>query len=145
MIVRELVVDASVALKWLFPDTRGEVDAVAARRLLHGVRDGDFRLSAPPRFVAEVAAVLARETPATALRDLADLLQVEIEIVYDAGTLVRAVELAIATGQHVFDTQYHAIALGHPDAVLVTADERYWRAARTQGRIVRLADFATLH
>lgn len=89
--------------------------------------------------------MLARETPATALRDLADLLQVEIEIVDDAATLVRAVELAIATGQHVFDTQYHAIALGDPDAVLVTADGRYWRAARAQGRIVRLADFATLH
>lgn len=45
----------------------------------------------------------------------------------------------------MFDTLYHAIALEHPDVVLVTADERYWRAAHTQGRIVRLADFATLH
>jgi len=142
---RDLVVDASVALKWLFADSRDEVDAAAARRLLHGVRDGEFRLVAPPHFLAEVAAVLARETPGTALRDLVDLQQVEVSIVDDATTLVRALELAIQTGQHVFDTLYHAIALEHPDAVLVTADERYWRAARTQGRIVRLADFATPH
>jgi predicted nucleic acid-binding protein len=145
MTARDLVVDASVALKWLFADGPDEVDAAAARRLLHGVRDGAVRLVAPPHFLAEVAAVLARETPATALRDLVDLQQVEIAIVDDAAVLVRAVELAIATGQHVFDTLYHAIALEHPDAVLVTADERYWRAARAQGRIVRLADFATLH
>jgi len=45
----------------------------------------------------------------------------------------------------VFDTMYHAVALSRPDALLVTADERYWRAARGVGRIVRLADFATLH
>ena len=145
MTARELVVDASVALKWLFADGRDEVDAAAARRLLNGVRDGEFRLVAPPHFLAEVAAVLAREAPGTALRDLVDLQQVEVSIVDDAAALVRAVELAVATGQHVFDTLYHAIALEHPDAVLVTADERYWRAARAQGRIVRLADFATPH
>ena len=58
MTARELVVDASVALRWLFADGRDEVDAAAARRLLNGVRDGEFRLVAPPHFLAEVAAVL---------------------------------------------------------------------------------------
>jgi predicted nucleic acid-binding protein len=145
VIARALVIDASVALKWLFADVGGEVDASAARRLVHGARDGEFRLIAPPHLLAEVAAVLARAAPGTALRDLVDLQQVEVAIVDDAAALVRAVELAIETGQHVFDTLHHAIALEHSDAVLVTADERYWRAARANGRIVRLADFATLH
>ena len=54
----------------------------------------------------------------------------------------RAVRLAAETNQHVFDTLYHAVALARPDAELVTADERYYRAASRAGRLVRLADFA---
>jgi predicted nucleic acid-binding protein len=138
-------VDASVALKWLFPEARGEADADAARRLLIGVREGEFRLRAPPHFVAEVAGVLAREMPRTVARDLADLMAVEMTVIDDPVTLLRAVELAVAHDQHVFDTLYHAVALEHDDAVLVTADERYWRAAHGEGRIVRLADFAAFH
>jgi predicted nucleic acid-binding protein len=92
-----------------------------------------------------MAGVLAREAPARAARDLADLGLVEMSVVDETQVVHRALELAIHHRQHVFDTMYHAVALSRPDALLVTADERYWRAARGVGRIVRLADFATLH
>ncbi len=36
---------------------------------------------------------------------------------------------------------YHAAALSQPDAVLVTADERYFGKAAALGRIVRLRDW----
>ena len=47
-------------------------------------------------------------------------------------------ELARALGQHVFDTLYHAVALLTPGAMLVTADERYYRKAAAYGSIVLL-------
>ena len=52
-----------------------------------------------------------------------------------------ALTLATRHRQHVFDTLYHALALRLDDAVLVTADQRYERNARAEGRIDRLADF----
>jgi predicted nucleic acid-binding protein len=41
----------------------------------------------------------------------------------------------------MFDTLYHAVALHTPDAVLVTADKRYYDKARSEGQIILLADF----
>jgi len=43
--------------------------------------------------------------------------------------------------QHLFDTYYHGVALETPDCILITADERYLRAAGTKGRIVGLMDW----
>ncbi|MFZ4756590.1 MAG: type II toxin-antitoxin system VapC family toxin [Burkholderiaceae bacterium] len=143
--VSTIVVDASVALKWVFDEPRGERDAAAARQLLRGVRDGQLKMLVPIHFLAEVAGVLAREWPAGAAREVVDLMRVDMEVVDDPGVMLRAVDLAISHRQHVLDTLYHAIALERDDAWLVTADERYWRAARAAGRIVRLAEFSTLH
>ena len=41
----------------------------------------------------------------------------------------------------LFDTLYHATAMHHDDAVLITSDEAYYDKARAEGRIVRLRDF----
>jgi predicted nucleic acid-binding protein len=139
-----VVVDASVALKWLFGAERGERDTPQAIALLHKVAAGELRLLQPAHFVAEVAAVLAREAPARAARSMSHLLRIDMDVVADAATLLRAVDLAICNRQHLFDALYHAVALGHEDAIYVTADERYWRAAHPSGRVVKLADFATL-
>lgn len=145
MSAAELVVDASVAIEWLLGDIRGEADVPAANRVLLQVRDGEARLVQPPHFVLEMAAVLARESPSRAARDLDDLQRVEMSVVDEPDVLQRALELSVRHRQHVFDTMYHAVALSRPQALLVTADERYWRAARASGRIVRLADFSTRH
>lgn len=99
----------------------------AANQVLLRVREGGVRLFRPAHFVLEIAAVLARESPRRAARDLAEL------------------PLAVRHGRHVFDTLYRAVALSRPEALRVAADERYWRAARHDGRVVRLSDFATLH
>jgi predicted nucleic acid-binding protein len=140
-----VVVDASVALKWMFGSERGERDTPQAIALLHRVAVGELRLLQPAHFVAEVAAVLAREVPVRAARSVSHLLRMDMDVVSDGTTLLRAVELATHHGQHLSDALYHAVALGHDDAVYVTADERYWRAAHAAGRVVKLADFATLH
>jgi len=55
--------------------------------------------------------------------------------------LRRGVELAIELKQHLFDTFYHAVALETPDGILVTADDRYLRAALGKAQIMHLMDW----
>ena len=86
--------------------------------------------------------MLVRESADTAHRDLADLLDLAMQIHAESGIYALAMTLAHRHRQHVFGTLYHALALRIDGAVLVTADERYQRQARGEGRIVRLRDFA---
>ena len=136
-----LVVDASVALKWFFRLHDDERDVSAALALLRGVMDDRVTLIQPPHFIAEVAAVLARESPRTAKASLKSLLDIEMQLVDGAALHATALDLSVQLRHHLFDTLYQAAALESDDGVLVTADERYYRKARGVGRIVRLADF----
>jgi hypothetical protein len=61
----------------------------------------------------------------------------------DAVTYKRACQMAVDLEQHVFDTLYHAIALETDGAMLITADQRYARAALPLGRIVQLSEWGT--
>jgi len=137
-----LVVDASVALKWFFREREGEADIEPALALLAGIDTDRFRLWQPPHFLAEVAAVLAREKPESARDDLADLRLLQWQTVEDAATYETAMDLSIRLGHHLFDTFYHAAALRTPDATLLTADRSYFDKARDEGRIVLLSQFA---
>ncbi len=49
--------------------------------------------------------------------------------------------MAIALKQHLFDTLHHAVALETPDALMITADERYFRAARSLSGILNLTNW----
>jgi predicted nucleic acid-binding protein len=121
-----IVVDASVAVKWLFPEP-GEG---AAQCLLTG---GDSLLG-PALIRVEVAAAIARKARAgeigaqdaeTAaelwLQAIADGV---VELVPDEADLSRAFRLALALNHPLQDCLYLALAerLGAP---LVTADERF--------------------
>lgn len=136
-----LVVDASVAVKWFLRSSEGESDVAASLELLRGVFDERLQLVQPPHFIAEVSAVLAREMPGHASAWLRDLLDVEMQVIESEVIYSRAVALSRRLRHHVFDTLYHAVALETPDAMLVTADNRYERSARPEGRILRLAEF----
>jgi predicted nucleic acid-binding protein len=72
-----LVVDSSIILKWFFHSRGNESDADGALAILSGIDAGRIQLAQPPHFIAEVAAVLAREKPDDASADLRDLLDVE--------------------------------------------------------------------
>ena len=91
--------------------------------------------------LVEVAAVAARLTPQTAVQDVELLSAMQLPTSDDPGVLLRATRLAIETDHHLFDTLYHAVALEHDDAVLVTADDRYLRKAKRYGMIAALADW----
>ena len=137
-----LVVDASVALKWFFRGRFDEAHSENAVSILRAVGDGRVQMVQPPHFLAEVAAVLAREQPSTAGEDLLHLQSVEWEVAEWPWVYARAVELSVRLRHHLFDTLYHATALHHEGARLVTADEAYIRKARAEGGIVGLREFA---
>jgi predicted nucleic acid-binding protein len=136
------VVDASVAVKWFLLDRPTEQHAGLALQILEHSVLGVLPLVQPPHFLAEVCAVLARLKPAGAQDDLSDLLDIQYRTHATPETYVTALDLAIRYQHHVFDTLYHAVALHTPGAVLITADERYYNKARSEGQITLLADFS---
>ena len=136
------VIDASVALKW-FLRFRAEEDHVPqAIALLEQTLSGVAEAVQPPHFYVEMAAVLAREKPDTAREDMNDLLQLDFRVAEGPELYALAIDLSRRYGHHLFDTLYHAVALLHPGAVLVTADRRYFAKAQKEGRIVLLGDFS---
>lgn len=141
--MKRVVVDPSVALKWFFRSRDDEADVGAAIELLRAVSADRLTLVQPPHFIAEVAAVLAREAPrAAAAAALRDLLAIEMTLADDPAIYGRSIALAARFDHHVFDTLYHAVALETEGATLVTADRRYLRKARSAGRIAPLSSFA---
>lgn len=137
-----VVVDASVAVKWAFPFRGDEADGEKAVALLDNFRRGEIALLEPPHWLAEVAAVVTRQSPETARQYIEVLYTLRIPVADGPEIYSLACEIAAATEQHVFDTLYHAVALLAPDCSLVTADERYYRSTRGRGSIVLLRDFS---
>lgn len=135
-----LVVDASVAVKWVLPDPAIESDTDRATALLNAFRENRLELVQPPHWLAEVAAVISRLRPefANEAVDLLDALELAVEA--DAAIYKRASRIARQFDHHLFDTLYHALALER-GAVLVTADDRYLRKAGALGGIVSLGDW----
>lgn len=119
-----LVVDASVALKWLIEEEGSEA-ALALRTC---------DLAAPALLRIEAANALrtlagrGETTPAKALA-LLDLLQTAPVTLVDADDVLeaRALEMALALGHPVHDCVYLALA-ERMDRTLVTADRRFLRA-----------------
>lgn len=138
-----LTVDAGVALKWFLQFRDDEHEGDRALSLLTDIDDARIQLAQPTHFIAEVAAVLAREKPDEAQDDLLDLLNVECRTIDTPDVYATAMELSIKFRQHLFDTLYHAVALHTPGATLVTADRRYYDKTRGAGQIALLADWAS--
>jgi predicted nucleic acid-binding protein len=136
-----IVLDASVILKWLIEDPLREPDTDKASALMESIVKGELDILQPVHWLAEVAAVAARLTPSTAVRDVELLAALELPSSDDPNVIGRATSLAIETGNHLFDTLYHAVALEHEDATLVTADGRYFAKASRYGRIATLHDW----
>lgn len=136
-----VVVDASVAVKWALTFRDHEQDTDKALALLDGFRKGNIAVLEPPHWLAEVAAVVSRESPLTAKQCVETLYSLRIPVINNPGLYTTACELAIAFREHVFDTLYHAAALLASGHTLITADERYYRKAREAGSIMLLRDF----
>ena len=115
-----LVIDASVALKWVIP----EADSDAATALF------DEELIAPSLWLAESASALWRHvrlqqmTPDQALGRLAELARAPVASLPIAAHIAAALQLAIELRHPIYDCLYLAVALSH-DTLVVTADRRF--------------------
>lgn len=136
--MRLFVVDSSVALKWFLPDDPDESDVDQAFGLLRDALNEDCRFLQPPHWIAEVVSVVARKRPPEAAEALVKLLEMDChETIQTAHIYARAVDLSVQLDHHLFDTLYHAVAL-EEDALLVTADNRYFKKAKKLGNIMML-------
>ncbi len=139
-----LVVDASVAVKWVLP----EPGTLQARRLLEASADGRLDLIAPDLFIGEVGNVLWKRcrlrgelVEDEARAALEAVLAVAPELVPSEALAARALELALAFRRPISDCLYVALAL-RDHCSLVTADSRLATAlGPATGHVVRLEDF----
>ncbi len=135
------VLDASVIVKWLIPENPDEHNVTEALALLSALQDGMIAVKQPCHWLAEIAAVGVRLKPDTIIDDIADLQELGMVTVTDIQPLWSiACSLSTRLNHHLFDTLYHAVAL-HSDALLITADEQYFRKAKDTGNIILLADY----
>ena len=139
----KLVVDASVALKWLVPEENSDV----ADRLI----TQSHEIHAPRLMVSEVGNALWRKA---ALQGLIDLQEAEarleslssMAIIWEADEMVGvdALRIAAALRHPAYDCVY--LALAHQiGATLVTADERFMNLVAStehEGATMLLSRFA---
>ena len=136
----KVVIDASVALKWILVETPDEPNMEEATALLQAIDRRGIEVFAPPHWLAEVMAVVSRLAPMQVEPALTLLEEVNPNLISDVGTLRAASLMAAKLGYHLFDTYYHAVALG-TGATLVTANDVYHRKAQSLGSILRLSEF----
>jgi predicted nucleic acid-binding protein len=121
-----VVVDASVALKWVLDEPASEA-AVALR---------EHELIAPAWWLAEAANALWRHARIGEIDDdeaaafLSELMNAPVASLPIEPHLEQALKLAIEIGHPVYDCIYLALALQHQTYV-VTADRRFASAAST--------------
>ena len=131
----EVVLDASVVLRWAFDD---ETERAGAVRVEQALREARIRAVEPPLFLLEVAAALERgmrerridQTQSEAVLGALD--QVTFEEVDPHAFATRTFRLVLATGLRVPDAAYVEVA-GIRRATLVTADRRQLEAADQRG------------
>jgi predicted nucleic acid-binding protein len=138
----KLVVDASVAVKWVLRDRPGELDVDRASALLGEIARCSAIAVEPVHWVAEVIGVITRLKPDRAPATIALLTHARFTTVASRAVYRRAADMSIALKHHLFDTLYHAVAL-EEQATLVTADEVYFGKAKDLGAIQLLGDFPT--
>lgn len=136
-----IVVDASVAAKWLIPES----DSAIAMQLL----DTSFQLHAPRLLVSEVTNALWRNAVTGSLSSFeADRLAAvvtEMSLTWedDESICAEALRIAVELGHPAYDCMYLALA-GRIGSRVVTADKRFVSAvASTPYRpvVVPLWDF----
>jgi predicted nucleic acid-binding protein len=141
--MKQLVIDASVAVKWFLPDASDEGNSNEALDLLRQLDADEVSFAQPAHWKAEIASVLVRRVPSTASACLDDLCLLEgISIIDTPVVYRRAIDLAQTLDHHLFDTLYHALALEFA-AHFITADRRYFDKAAHLGNIKLLAQLAS--
>jgi predicted nucleic acid-binding protein len=126
--VKEIVLDASVAVKWAVPDTAEPLHQ-QADALLRQYRDGQLDVLVPDLFWSEVANALwkaarrGRISAETAHEALTEMRSRSFPTVPSRQVLDQALIIAIRFDRTAYDSVYVALAESRRTQ-LVTADER---------------------
>lgn len=123
--VREIVVDSSVAIKWFVP----QPNSTKAREILSAYQDGGLLLLAPDLIYAEVGNIIWKlhrfqgvsEVDAEAI--LNTFQSIAFVITLSASLLDDAYRLAVAHQRTVYDSLYIALSLRR-QCQFVSADEK---------------------
>jgi predicted nucleic acid-binding protein len=140
--VTTFVLDASVVVKWIFADRADETHSLQAIQILQDIKETRASVVQPSHWLADVAAVIVRLEPQRADQAISLLHALEFRISSAIEVYQKACELSASSGDHLFDTLYHAVALTERNAMLVTADERYYKKAHKAGKIMRLKEYS---
>jgi len=126
--VKTLILDSSVAAKWVLPaETEPFADRAAA--LLDRFAEDEVRFLVPDLFWAELGSILWKAVrqgriPVDSAEPAIDEMMERKLITVPSGTLVKAAfRIASSFDRTVYDAIYVALAI-EADAELVTADER---------------------
>ncbi len=136
----KVVIDASVTIKWFVPDDEAEEDADKAVQVFRAIQTSDLSPVQPVHWQAEVIAVLSRIQQEDYKRNVQLLDILEFSILDNLEIYQLASKLSIELNHHLFDTLYHAVALNQ-QALLITADKKYFQKAKVLGNIVLLSDY----
>lgn len=136
------VIDASVTVKWILPDPEVEPHSDKALQLLHDIGAGRIQPIQPVHWLVEVAAVMARLRPQLAQPAVDILNAIDFPVSAGSEILTSAIRISLDLKAHVFDTLYHAVALEN-DAVLITADQKYFEKASRLGALASLSSYST--
>ena len=134
-----VVVDASVAAKWLFKEN----DSDKARYLLEGMERRKLSLIAPELLLVEIGSMLWKRairegvSVADAAAQYDRLIGLSLGLVRMAALVDRAFKLAVRHRHPIYDCVYLALAV-EARCDLVTADEKFHRAVGNDFPRVRL-------
>jgi predicted nucleic acid-binding protein len=135
----KLVLDSSVAAKWLVP----ERDSDKARNLFEAWSDGQVDLIAPTLLIAEIASMLWKRAirgivpGAEALRLFRSFLELGLVLTPIKTVASAALRLSLARRHSLYDSLYVALAATE-GCELMTADEKLFKAFEATFPKVRL-------
>lgn len=145
--MRNLVLDASVAVKWVLPNP--ETLTAESLQLLKSYADGKINFIVPDLFWAEVANVLwkgvrqRRWSKAVAENAAAELRDRNFFTISSHTLLPEALKIALAYDRSVYDSLYVALAIQFRTE-LVTADERLANALAARLPVKWLGAYGTI-
>ena len=130
-----IILDASVALKWIFADEAGAEAALAIR---DAHISGENEIAVPSLFFYEVANVLATKVKLTDIEaQSAFSMFWDFEFqVYDlnSGDLLEAMKLSHKHRISAYDASYMVLA-NRERCILVTADRKFWGKVSEYGNV----------
>jgi predicted nucleic acid-binding protein len=146
--VKKVVVDASVAAKWVLPDV-DEPFYREALRLADSFTAGRIEFIVPDLFWIEMGSVLwkAKRSSRISSREFQESLAIldsqEFKSAPTKPLLTRSLSIAVEFNRSVYDSAYIALAEAN-FTVMVTADEKLANAVRLQLPVVWLGSDSAL-